>query len=239
MIDADDIDGLAGEYVLGTLDAGERASVAARRSREPALNAAIHSWERRLAALSQAVPAVTPPAGLLPKIEARLDGVDVAPPGSATILDLRRRVSHWRTTAAIASALAATLALTIGVREFAPKPPSQNLVAILQKDAASPAFLVTVNIEDRVMTVRPVAAKPEAGKSHELWIIHDSLGKPKSLGLVDDPAKAVKPTLANYKPDVIQSSTYAITLEPEGGSPSGDPTGPVVFSGKMLPAGDF
>ena len=239
MIDEDDIDGLAGEYVLGTLDAGERASVAARRLREPALNAAIQSWERRLAALSEAVPAVTPPAGLLPKIEARLDGVDVAPPGSATIIDLRRRVTRWRTAAAVASAVAATLALTIGVREFAPKPPSQNLVAILQKDAASPAFLVTVNIEDRVMTVRPVAAKPEAGKSHELWIIHDSLGKPKSLGLVDDPAKAVKPTLANYKPDVIQSSTYAITLEPEGGSPSGDPTGPVVFSGKMLPAGDF
>jgi anti-sigma-K factor RskA len=239
MIDADDIDGLAGEYVLGTLDAGERASVAARRSREPALNAAIQSWERRLAALSEAVPAVTPPSGLLPKIEARLDGVDVAPAGSATILDLRRRVSRWRTAAAIASALAATLALTIGIREFAPKQPAQNLVAILQKDAASPAFLVTVNVDNRVMTVRPVSAKPEAGKSHELWIIHDSLGKPKSLGIVDDPAQAVKPELTNYKSDVIQSSTYAITLEPEGGSPSGDPTGPVVFSGKMLPAGDF
>ncbi len=239
MIDADDIDGLAGEYVLGTLDAGERASVSARRLREPALNAAIQVWERRLAALNEAVPAVTPPASVLPKIEARLDGFDVAPAGSATILDLRRRVSRWRTTAAVASALAATLALTIGVREFAPKPASQNLVAILQKDAASPAFLVTVNVDDRVMTVRPVAAKPEAGKSHELWIIHDSLGKPKSLGIVDDPARAVKPELANYKPDVIQSSTYAITLEPEGGSPSGDPTGPVVFSGKMLPAGDF
>ncbi len=239
MIDADDIDGLAGEYVLGTLDAGERASVAARRLREPQLNAAILDWEYRLAALTDAVPQVTPPAGTLSKIEARISGIERPPTGSATILDLRRRVNRWRTAAVTASALAASLAIAIGVREFTPKEPSKNLVAVLQKDAASPAFLVTVNVDDRVMTVRPVAAKREPGKSFELWIIHDSLGKPKSLGVIDEPAAMKKPILAAYKPDVIEGSTYAVTLEPEGGSPSGDPTGPVVFSGKLLPAADF
>jgi len=53
MTNDEDIDGLAAEYVLGTLDVGERASIATRRTREPALNAAILDWERRLAPLTE------------------------------------------------------------------------------------------------------------------------------------------------------------------------------------------
>ncbi|SFV38209.1 anti-sigma factor [Hyphomicrobium facile] len=236
MTDDNDIDAIAGEYVLGTLDAGERASVAARRLREPALDAAIQEWERRLAPLAELVPAVAPPGDALAKIEARIDGKGTPSAGSATIVDLRRRLNLWRTTAIAASAIAASLILALGVRDFQPKPKQQNLVAVLQKDAASPAFLVTVNIEDRTMIVQPVATKPEPGKSYELWIVQDSLGAPKSLGVIDEPKTITRPTLAAYKPDVIESATFAVSLEPEGGSPTGLPTGPVVFSGKLIPA---
>ena len=62
MTDDKDIDGLAGEYVLGTLDAGERVSVAARRLREPLLNAAILDWEHRLGALVEACLLYTSPS---------------------------------------------------------------------------------------------------------------------------------------------------------------------------------
>lgn len=234
MTGADDIDGLAAEYVLGTLDAGERATVAARRQREPELNAAINSWERRLAPLNEAVPDVAAPATTWQKIEAHLSGAARVPGGSAEIADLRRRVKVWRTSAIAASAIAASLILAVGVRELTPQPKPKNLVAVLQKDAASPAFLVTVNIEDRLMTVQPVAAKREAGKSYELWIVHDSLGAPKSLGVIDDPSAMQRPTLAAYKRDVIEGATLAVSLEPEGGSPTGAPTGPVVFAGKMI-----
>ena len=82
MTDDDDIDAIAGEYVLGTLDAGERASVAARRLREPALDAAIREWERRLAPLAELVAAVAPPEDTLAKIEARIDGRELLRPGT-------------------------------------------------------------------------------------------------------------------------------------------------------------
>ena len=232
MNEPDDIDGLAAEYVLGTLDAGERASVAARRQREATLDHAIADWERRLLPLTYVVQPVAPPASTFSKIEARIGEAQSARPQA--VVDLTRRLNRWRAAALTASALAASLVLTLGVRELKPKAPSKNLVAVLQKDAASPAFLVTVNVDDRVMTVRPVSAKHEAGKSFELWIIHDSLGKPKSLGVIDEARASKGPTLASYKEDVIEASTYAVTLEPEGGSPSGDPTGPVVFSGKLI-----
>jgi anti-sigma-K factor RskA len=239
MIELDDIDGLAAEYVLGTLDSAERASVAARRQREAALDTAISDWERRLAPLNDAVADVAPPASTFAKIESRLGGSISGSISGTNVVDLTRRLNRWRATALAASALAAGLILTLGAVQFAPKPKSKNLVAILQKDAASPAFLVTVNIDDRVMTVKPVAATHEPGKSFELWIIHDSLGKPKSLGVVDEATAIQKPRLANYKSDVIESSTYAVTLEPEGGSPTGEATGPVVFAGKLIQNSDF
>ena len=63
----------AAEFALGTLDDGERASLAARRLREPDLDAAIIAWERRLAPLSESVPALAPPRDFLGDIEARID----------------------------------------------------------------------------------------------------------------------------------------------------------------------
>lgn len=237
MTDSNDIDGLAGEYVLGTLGPAERAEVSARRQREGELDRAIRDWERRLAPLNAATSDVQPPSGLFDQIVACLAGS--SPMLSADVVDLTRRMRRWRLAAIAATAAAAGLAWVIGAAQFAPKPQQGNLVAILQKDANSPAFLVTVNVVDRVMTVRPVAAKHEAGKSHELWIIHDSLGKPKSLGVIDEAQATRGATLASYAPDVIAGSTYAVTLEPEGGSPTGAPTGPIVFAGKMIEQSDF
>jgi anti-sigma-K factor RskA len=235
MTDENDIDAIAGEYVLGMLDAGERASVAARRLREPALEAAILAWERRLAPLSDTVPAVAPPENLFARILARIDGREAGPAVGATIVALRRSIKVWRATAIAASAIAACLLVALGVRQFQPTPKQGNFVAVLQKDATSPAFLVTVNIDDRIMTVQPVAAKPESGKSYELWLVQDSLGAPKSLGVIDDRKVVTRPALTAYKPDVIESATFAVSLEPEGGSPTGKPTGPVVFSGRLIP----
>lgn len=230
MSERDDIDALAAEYVLGTLDAGERASVAARRQREAALDAAIMDWERRLHPLTEAIAEVQPPRGLLARIEARISGGGA----SAQVLALNRQVSFWRRSAMAASALAASLVIALGVRELAPPDKPKTLVAVLQKDAQSPAFLVSVDIDNKLMTVRPVAAHREAGKSHELWIIHDSLGAPRSLGVIDDERAMTRPTLAAYKRDVIEGATLAVSLEPAGGSPTGAPTGPVVFAGKMI-----
>ncbi len=235
MIDDNEIDGLAGEYALGTLDAAERAAVDARRLHEPTLDAAVYDWENRLSALIYAIPAVQPHPGLYAKIERRLSRVGPHRQGPTEIAALRRRLNVWRAAALTATALAASLALLIGVREFSPKPRSQNLVAVLQKDAASPAFLVSVDVENRLMTVRPVAATREPGKSFELWLVHDSLGAPKSLGIIDESGPMEKPTLASYKADVIEQATFSVSLEPEGGSTTGAPTGPVVFAGKLIP----
>lgn len=232
MTDPEDLDLLAGEYVLGTLDAAERAAVAARRQREPALDAAIAAWERRLAPLAETIAPVEAPASLLPSILARLDGE-----ANRLVPLLERRLRRWRMAALGAGALAAGLAL------FALTPMLRNpaqpgsFVAVLQKDAASPAFIVSVNVEARSLTIRPVAARPQPNKSYELWLVNDKLPAPRSLGVIgDQPFTVEKARLTSLPEQVVQQAVLAVTLEPEGGSPSGQPTGPVLYSGTLVQA---
>jgi anti-sigma-K factor RskA len=273
MTEGTDIDALAAEYVLGTLDAAERADVVRRRRTETDLDMAITAWEVHLAPLDVLMPEIAPPPALKAAVMARIAGpVDVAadlptlPPAApapgerltvvrdtARIVQLERRVARWRAMAAGVSALAASLAGVILVRETTTRPPvvvpapqpvargpakaePQTFVAVLQKDAASPAFLMTVDIAKRTFTVRPVAATRPEGKSYELWIVHERLGTPRSLGLLATGTARAGVSLATFETRDIAEATYAITLEPEGGSPVAGPTGPVVYAGKLLPA---
>jgi anti-sigma-K factor RskA len=252
MMDQDNIDALAGEYVLGTLSGDERAQVEALRRRDPALEAAIQAWERRLDPMTTVVESVTPPAHIKAKVTAEIAGHQAASRGqsivperlvepttpTAEIIDLTRRLSRWRTVAIGAGALAAALSGVIALRDTVrvPLPAKEptTFVAVLQKDSQSPAFIMTVDSAARTFTVRAVAADKPVGKSHELWIVNERLGPPKSLGVVGQSQFSSGVQLAAYTSGDIEASTYAVTLEPEGGSATGLPTGPVVYAGKLV-----
>jgi anti-sigma-K factor RskA len=218
-----DDEGLAAEYALGTLSAEERAAVAARRLGDPELDAAIAAWEQRLAPLAEGLPELAPPPGLFAAIEARLGG---------EVVDLavwRARVARWRGAAAAAGALAAVLAFVVATR---PTPPHQ-FVAVLQKSPDEPAFAMTVDVDKLEFSVRPVAAQAPPDKSYELWIIAPSQA-PKSLGVID---AATGERSLNENRSAVRNATYAVTVEPKGGSPTGKPSGAPVFYGKLVPVG--
>ena len=61
-IDGDEIDALAGQYVLGTLDADERRAADARLVSDTAFRAAVAAWQSRLQPLADAA-VVTDVAG--------------------------------------------------------------------------------------------------------------------------------------------------------------------------------
>jgi anti-sigma-K factor RskA len=223
----------AAEFAIGTLDATERASLAARRQREWELDQAIVSWELRLAPLAEAVPPAAPPRDYLADIEAQLD----RPPTNDGLATLSRAVRRWRAAAIGAGSIAAALAVGLVAREMTRTVEPREFVAVLQKGPDQPAFIVTVNLDARSFTVRPVAAPPEVGKSYELWIIDAKLGAPRSLGVIDQSAVTANDKLGAYDPAVVQDATYAVTIEPTGGSPTGKPSGPPVFVGKLIPTG--
>ncbi|MGO9421450.1 anti-sigma factor [Roseiarcus sp.] len=235
-----DDDLAAAEYALGTLSPAERAVIAARRLREPDLDAAIRGWELRLQPLVEAAPPIEPADDFWPAIQARIRAAapaaaETAPTPESLIADWRRRASRWRLAAIAASCLAALLAVGLAVRETQRPAGPREYVAILQKDAASPAFEVTVDLDRQEFSVRPVAVAARPGKSYELWIIDPRLGPPRSLGVIDEARR--RASLAAYDRTVVEDATYAVTVEPPGGSPDGKPSGPPVFVGKLIPVG--
>jgi anti-sigma-K factor RskA len=179
-----------------------------------------------------------------------------APAESSNVVQLSSRVRRWRNVASAMTALAAALLVMISMQVYQPdllpdgirpkprtqvvevkappQPGSAQFVALLQRDAGSPAFILTVDAATRNFTVRKVGAQPEAGKSYELWIVSDKLQRPRSLGLIGGNEFTARPVLSDYDADLVNKATYAVSLEPEGGSPSGAPTGPVVYTGKLI-----
>ena len=254
--DADTPETLAAEYVLGTLAADERAQAEALLARDPAFARLVRDWERRLGELHAMVQPVEPPPEIWTGITARLDGAAPArAPAESNVVDLTRRLGRWRRAAAGLAAIAAVLLAVVVTAAFdpqllpgplRPKPIEivrtvtkevnpGRFVAVLQANAASPAFILTVDVASRTATVRRVAAEPQAGKSYELWLISNRFPAPRSLGLVGG-AEFAHPTLASYDPATISDATFAVSLEPEGGSPTGAPTGPVLYTAQLVDA---
>jgi anti-sigma-K factor RskA len=169
-----------------------------------------------------------------------------APAGDADVIQLTARVRQWRTVANAMTAIAAVLLAMITVQVFRPdllpralRPvvdgkAAAQFVALLQKNGEAPAFILTVDAASKSFTVRRVGAGPEQGKSYELWLVSDKLQAPRSLGVIGSGDFTSRPALSSYDTDTVNSATYAVSLEPEGGSPTGAVTGPIVFSGKLI-----
>ena len=122
MTEEDDIDGLAAEYVLGSLEPAERAQVEARRKADAPLAAAIEAWERRLGPLSAQVPGIEPPAASLRRHLARISASAGAVRCRAEVIPFRRGLGAGWTVRRRAGALAACLALPswCGIRRRIP-----------------------------------------------------------------------------------------------------------------------
>jgi anti-sigma-K factor RskA len=218
-------------------------------------------WDRIRTAAGLAEPQeplVLPEAPPLPPPVASELVAAAAAAGNSNVIRLATQLRRWRNiatfTTAIAAALVAMIAVGIyqpdllpeGIRPKpraqvvevktppTPAPPSAQYVAVLQKDGESPAFILTVDGVTRNFTVRKVGAQPEPGRSYELWIVSDKLQRPRSLGVIGGNDFTARPVLSAYAPEVVNQATYAVTVEPEGGSPTGLATGPIVFTGKLI-----
>lgn len=236
MNELDDIDALAAEYVLGTLSRAERAEADAKLESDPAFAKAVAAWERRLGPLAEVVAPVQPPPGLYNKIRAQIGLSQHVVSLKAREQALVRRASRWRAAAGAMTALAASLAGVVGWQEFERRQMPTQYVAVLQATDTLPAFLLTVDTQTNMFVISAMQKPAEAETSYQLWLVHDDMPQPKSLGVFDDSEMDVRPMAGGKMHDMMMDGTYAVSVEPKGGSPTGKPTGPVVFSGKLVKA---
>jgi anti-sigma-K factor RskA len=179
------------------------------------------------------------------------------PPASApplvppNIRVLQARAARWRTVAVFAGSLATALLASILMPKWgllpssrSPAPAARSIehggspsrfVAVLERDAVAPAFVLLADAAARRLTLRRVGAPRELGKSYELWLISSRLPAPRSLGLVGPGDVTELNDVLADDPGLIGDASFAVSLEPEGGSPTGAPSN-VAFSGKPMEA---
>jgi len=227
VVDRDEIDALAGEYVLGTLDPTERQAAEARLQSDKFFRTAVARWERRLQGLSDGLAAEEPRPGLFDRIMGRIE--EVSPPMAGNVYALRRSVRRWRSTAGIMT-LAAAVLFGVVVLDRGVIRPQSEFVAVLTAEGAKPAFLAKVDLVNGTLSIRRVGAEAPVDKSYELWAVEPNAA-PKSLGVVEK-ATYSRSLDIPAKGDLV----LAISLEPPGGSPTGAPTGPIMFTGPLIPS---
>jgi anti-sigma-K factor RskA len=202
----DDDDALAAEFVLGVLDLASRSAAEARLKHDTGFAAQVAAWENRLSGLNDDYAEVAAP-DLLPRIEARLFPVAAKP---------QRNWLGWFGGAAIAAAL--TFAVILVQRPVAP-----DLVATLQGEGQP--LIIAASYGDGTLNItRAGGPEAEAGRVYELWLIAGE-NAPVSLGLIEGESTT------RQLDTLPKGATLAISLEPDGGSTTGQPTGPVLVTG--------
>ena len=222
---------LAAEYVLGVLGASQRHEVGRRLAREPALAAEVMYWERRLSSLADIVDPVAPPPQAWSRIERALDAEAAAARTPARRATLWHSLAFWRGLSAVTTALAAASLVAVAVVGRAPE--RAPLLATLGGGAGQPNFVASVTTEGNSLVIVPAALLTKDPRSYELWLIPSGETRPRSLGLIQ-PGQPVRLDVPQgLAGRLTRDATLAVSLEPPGGSPTGQPTGPVIANGRL------
>lgn len=219
---------LAGEYVIGILPSGARRRFEQLIARDPVLRSEVESWEDILSPLSESLPERPPPEHVWQSLSRRLEVIEEPPPRA--IWDNLR---FWRTGGLLAAACSLLLAVLLGVQLT--REPEIRYVAVVSDSQQRSAWLVTATPRLSTLEIRTLAPQALArDKSFELWLLPGDDGSPRSLGLLGGHAEATQALPRLVVESLPSASGLAVSLEPRGGSPTGQPTGPVLYQGRIL-----
>jgi anti-sigma-K factor RskA len=223
---------LAAEYVLGTLRGPARRRFDNLLLSHPALRDAVVQWQAHLNPMSLGLAEEAPSPQVWRAIQQSLDGG----PSQASHAPARQgfwaSLGFWRGF----SAFATVATLAFGLLLANPAPTQAPLIVVLSAagaagGVANAAFIASVSGDGKAMVTRPLMnVSVEAGRSLELWSLPPEAGAaPRSLGVISESGASVV-----KRGDVMtNTAAFAVTLEPLGGSPTGKPTGPVLYVGKL------
>jgi anti-sigma-K factor RskA len=224
---------LAAEYVVGVLPADERRTASARIDADQAFARLVDRWEMHLAPMASAYQPVEPPASVKAAVD-RLLFSGAATSGSASAAPGRAGVwsslAFWR---GLAAAAVAALAIYIAVPYVNPPvEPQARLVASLAADGSDVRYLVVYDAALGQVGLSHVSGERAADRDFELWMIEGG-NAPVSMGVIPVGAAAHLAIDEAAKAKLAAGAVLAISLEPTGGSPTGQPTGPVVAAGDL------
>jgi len=206
----ENLDLLAAEFVVGTLAGGARRAFARRRTRDPFVDRRVSAWEDRLAELTLRLRPVTPSTAVWPAIERRIGGA---------------AGGGWRAFAAAAALVAA-----FGIGWFVwqeTRPPEAT--AVLADERGATLWRIEVAARGNRLEVATVGTvSMPAARARELWALPEGQA-PVSLGLMPVSGGTRLALDDRQRAALAAAVNVAVSDEPEGGSPTGAPTGAVLY----------
>ncbi|MDS7594827.1 anti-sigma factor domain-containing protein [Agrobacterium tumefaciens] len=216
---------LAGEYVLGVVSLEKRREIEKRIVEDKAFASLVERWQAELAAFNEDYHDEVPDAAILARIEERLFGRA----NQDTRSGLWSSVTFWRwlslgTSAIAVAAIAFALLPTIRQDRSTP------LVAELATTDSQVNLLASYDTESGRVRIVPVAVGRPDEKSLELWLVQKN-GSTRSLGVFQPGTNGDLIIPADMRASISEGTTFAVSVEPFGGSPTGQATGPVIAVG--------
>lgn len=219
------------DYVLGLMDEAQERGFDAEMDRDGDLARTVSDLQARFHALDETAQPEEVPDALWAAIAARLDSVPDAP---ANDQPSRTIMPSGLMRVARPVAMAASLAIAVGIG-FAggvmmqPTPTTPVVIAVLATDDMRPGAIIEAFGDDSIRIVPLEALSAPEGQVLEVWTLPDEETGPVSLGTFSQAQELILrgPDLPPPQPDQL----YEITIEPEGGSPTGLPTGPILLIG--------
>lgn len=219
----DDI-ALAGEYALHLMDAQERRSFEVQLADEPDLRRLLREWDEGFVTLAEDIEPVEPPRTLKGQIRKRL----FEEPANTA----KSRFSLFGLSGAglAALAFAAVALIVLSITMLTPTGPLY--VAEIAAEDRSLVVQARFDADNEVLAVERVAGGAVPGRVLELWLIAEGADAPVSLGVLPEGAQA-RVVVPGSLVAALRGGTLAISDEPPGGSPTGQPTGAVLAVGAI------
>jgi len=212
----DRLEQLAGAYVVGTLRGSARVRFERVYGGNPKVRAAVRRWEDRLMPLLRGIVPITPSAQVWVEIARRTSRQR----GATT-----HGMAPWRWV--LAGVLTLCLVVAVSIRILSPPP--QQLAAV-GPDRTHAIWIIARDADTKALSIRaPSYVQSNPRMAYELWALPAGGRPPVSLGLMPRSGTLRRPLSLLQRAALLQSDHVAVSLEPAGGSPTGSPTGPVLF----------
>ena len=234
---------LIAEYTLGLSNLQEAAQAQALLGKDKNAVVTALKWENRFLDLVDQLPPVEPSAAVLQRIQAALGQEITSTPSQGALARIGTKVRagtwsslwFWRALSVI---LALTALVYTANPKLIPAPSGPNRVAILQApgQTSTPGWIVTVGAQYNLAMEPQVHIDVPPDGSVQLWTRSGNAPQPRSLGIIEPNRPVTVP--ATSIGEISADQLFEMTLEAKGGSPTGSPTGPILFIGRMVTLGE-
>lgn len=210
----------AAEYVLGLLTGDELTAFEKRLVQDRDLEQDVAAWQEYFATFTAPIDAVDAPPQVLRRLEAQLFG--------RARRSLIAQIAPYLLGAVTAGAIAWAVNFS-GLLGFEDEP---DLWADLETPSRGLILLAHYAPDSQTFMVRRDAGDYPEGRSLEIWMIPQDSDTPVSIGLVATDGLTEIPVSDDIAAQ-LPGAGIAISDEPEGGSPTGQATGPVISLGLL------